>query len=208
MKVKVCGITSLEDALICEACGADALGFIFYRESKRYIKPEAAKEIIKSLSPFTMKVGVFVDEPIEGINLIASEIKFNAIQLSGNESPEYSSKIILPVIKGFRIKADFDFSIIKRYKNTAYLLDAFSSEEFGGTGKKFNWNLIPAHLKNKIILAGGVSVDNIENIYTEIKPAAVDLSSSLEKASGIKDKEKVVNFFKKFNSLRAKETSC
>ncbi len=208
MKVKVCGITNFEDALLCEACGADAVGFIFYNKSKRYIKPETTREIIKSLSPFTMKVGVFVDENVENINRIASEIKLNAIQLSGNESPENSSKIILPVIKGFRIKEDFDFSIIDRYKNTAYLLDAFSSEEFGGTGKKFTWDLIPAYLKNKIILAGGVSVDNIENIFRKIQPAAVDLSSSLEKAPGIKDKEKVVNFFEKFNLLRLKETSC
>jgi len=206
MKVKVCGITNIEDALMCEASGADALGFIFYANSKRYITPEDAQDIIKSLSPFTMKVGVFVNDPIDNINRIAAEIKLNAVQLTGEQAPNDLSKIFVPVIKTFRINSDFDFSIIGKYNNSAYLLDAFSSEEFGGTGKNFNWDLIPVQLKNKIILAGGISVDNIETIYRKIRPAAVDLSSSVEKAPGQKDKEKVALFFNKLNSLRKEET--
>ncbi len=202
MKIKVCGITNVEDALLCEACGADALGFIFYPKSKRYIKPDAAREIIKLLSPFTMKVGVFVNESSEDINRIASETRLNAVQLSGDESSEDLRKIFFQIIKAFRINNDFDFSIIEKYKSAAYLLDAFSLNDFGGTGRKFNWDLIPNHLKNKIILAGGVSTDNIETIFREIKPAAVDLSSSLEKEPGRKDKGKVEEFFKKFNYLR------
>ncbi len=202
MKVKVCGITNVEDALICEACGADALGFIFYRKSKRYIKPETAKEIIKSLSLFTLKVGVFVNEPAAVVNRIAAELKLTAVQLSGNEQPEEIERIFSPVIKAFRINNDFNFSSIEGYKNSTCLLDAFSLEDYGGTGKKFDWDLIPVNLRNKIILAGGISVGNIEIICKEIKPAAVDLSSSLEKEPGKKDKEKVLKFFEKFNLLR------
>jgi phosphoribosylanthranilate isomerase len=201
MKVKICGITNLDDALLCQTLGADVLGFILYPESKRYISPEDALKIIENLSPFTMKIGVFVNESSEKINGIASKLKLNAVQLHGNETPEIVSKIKYPVIKSFRIKEQFDFSVLHEYKNAYYLLDSFSKTQFGGTGIKFNWNVIPDNLKNKIILAGGVSVENIEEIFNTIKPAAVDLSSSLEYEPGKKNKDKVTEFFRKFNSL-------
>ena len=201
MKVKVCGITNLRDALLCESSGASALGFIFYPKSKRYISSEDALKIIENLSPFTIKIGVFVNESSEKINGIASELKLNAIQLHGEETPLSTAEIKFPIIKSFRIKEHFDFSILHKYKNAYYLLDSFSKNQFGGTGIKFNWNVIPDKLKNKIILAGGVSSDNIEEIFNTIKPAAVDLSSSLESEPGKKDKEKVKEFFRKFNSL-------
>ncbi len=203
MKVKVCGITNIEDALMCESFGAEALGFIFYKNSKRYISPESALKIIDSLSPFTMKVGVFVNELPDEVNKIAKEIKLNAVQLHGDETPDDSTKINYPVIKSFRIFNGFDFSILKKFANAFYLLDSHSELEFGGTGNKFDWNLIPSELKNKIILAGGISSDNIEELYKKINPAAVDLSSSLENKPGKKDKDKVKRFFEKLNSLKA-----
>ena len=202
MKIKICGITNSDDALFCESNGADALGFIFFRKSKRYIKPELAKNIITRLSPFTMKVGVFVNESVDFINETAAELNLNAVQLHGEESPELVSKITFPVIKSFRINNGFDFSILKKYSDNFLLLDTYSDAEYGGTGKTFNWKLIPHELKNKIILAGGISVDNIEEIFFNIKPAAVDLSSSLESEPGKKDKEKVKEFFKKINYLK------
>ena len=203
MKVKICGITNVEDALLCESLVADALGFIFYKRSKRFIAPETAGKIISELSPFTLKVGVFVNETAEEINEISKEIKLNAVQLHGEESPEIISKINLPVIKSFRIKNGFDFSILKRFENIPFLFDTYSEKEYGGTGKIFNWELIPGELRNKIILSGGVSINNIEEIYKKIKPAAVDLSSSLESGPGRKDSEKVKEFFKKINYLRS-----
>lgn len=205
-RVKVCGITLMEDALLCEALGADALGFIFYKKSKRYITPEKASSIINSLSPFTMKVGVFVNEPPEMINEIAFNLKLNAVQLHGDETPADAEKIFLPVIKSFRISGSFDFTVLNNYKNVFYLLDAFKHDEYGGTGSSFNWESIPEILRNKIILAGGVSEDNLEIIFKNIKPAAIDLSSSLEIEPGKKDKEKVKRFFNKLNSL--KENIC
>ncbi len=203
MKVKICGITNIEDALLCESLGADALGFIFYKGSKRFVEPDDAGKIISELSPFTLKVGVFLNESSEEINKTAKEIKLNAVQLHGNENPDMTSKINLPAIKSFRINDGFDFSILKEYENVSYLFDTYSEKEYGGTGKTFNWELIPDELRSKIILSGGISVNNIEEIYNNIKPAAVDLSSSLESKPGKKDKEKVKEFFKKINNLRS-----
>ncbi len=202
VKIKVCGITNLEDALISEECGADAVGFIFYKNSKRFIEPESAKEIICSLSPFTMKVGVFVNESPDFINETAKNLGLNAVQLHGEEEPELINKISYPKIKSFRINNDFDFSKLNEYSNTAFLFDTYSTSEYGGTGKPFDWRLIPGELKNKIILAGGISINNIEEIVNLIKPAAVDLSSSLESEPGKKNKEKVYEFFNKINYLR------
>lgn len=201
MKVKICGITNLNDALLCQSSGADALGFIFYPESKRYIPPEDALKIITNLSPFIMKVGVFVNELPDKINSIASKLKLNAVQLHGDETPETASKINYPVIKSFRITEQFDFSILQEYKNIYPLLDAYSKKQYGGTGISFNWEMIPEQYKNKIILAGGVSSDNIEEIMRDVKPAAVDLSSSLESEPGMKDKGKVTEFFRKVNGI-------
>jgi phosphoribosylanthranilate isomerase len=206
MKIKICGITNLEDALLCESLGADALGFIFYKNSKRYIAPENAYEIIKFLTPFTMKVGVFVNEPDSVTNNIACTAKLNAVQLHSDELPESINKITLPVIRSFRVDENFDYQALENFPDVYYLLDTYSKTEYGGTGKVFNWENIPGKYKNKIILAGGVSVDNLEEIYTKIKPAAIDLSSSLESEPGKKDPERVKEFFKKLNELKGR--SC
>ena len=210
MKVKICGTTNKEDALLAESLGADAVGFIFYRKSKRYISPETASEIIKSLSPLTLKVGVFVNENHEEINKIASKVKLNFVQLHGDENPDIIDKIEFPVIKTFRINGAFDSKILKEYlpvrqagKNVTFLFDSYSKEDFGGTGYKFNWDLIPKRLNGNFILAGGISVDKVEEIFYKIKPKAIDITSSLEKSPGIKDHKKLKEFFKKFNSLRS-----
>jgi len=202
MKIKVCGITNVEDALMCEYYGANALGFIFYEKSSRYVSPGTVSEIISYLSPFTMKVGVFVNESVENIDQVIHNIKLNAIQLHGDESPQMIENISIPVIKSFRVEEGFKFSILSKYNNAAYLLDTFSPDKLGGTGESFNWDLIPDDLRSKIILAGGVSSDNIEYIHKKIRPAAVDLSSSLEKEPGKKDEKKVEEFFYKVGNLR------
>ncbi|MDP4193681.1 MAG: phosphoribosylanthranilate isomerase [Bacteroidota bacterium] len=199
MIVKICGITNLEDALFCEQLGADMLGFVFYNKSKRFISFDSAKKIIEGLSPKTKKVGVFVNEPVEIVNLYAEKLKLNTVQLHGDETPEYAFQINHPVIKSFRITGNFDFSILGQYKNAMPLLDAFSNSQYGGTGKKFNWEVIPDRLKRQIILAGGISAKNIKFIQDNIKPYAVDLSSSLESEPGKKDHEKVTDFFSKID---------
>ena len=202
MKVKICGITNLDDALVCQELGADALGFIFYNKSKRFISTTKAAEIVKNLSPFIMKVGVFVNESPDTINRTASEVKLNAVQLHGDEDPEFLKKIPYQIIKSFRINNGFDFSVLHTYQNAWYLFDSFSEKAYGGTGRSFDWNVIPEGIRSNIILAGGVSSENIEDIYYKIKPAAVDVSSSLELEPGKKDIEKVEQFFKTINHLK------
>lgn len=203
MKVKVCGITNLNDAKLCEDCGADALGFIFYKGSKRYIEPEKATGIIQSLPPFIMKVGVFVNESEEEVNKVAIIAGLNAVQLHYDKEITSYSRINLPVINAYRVNDDFDFSVLYELRMQYFLLDAYSKDGYGGTGKKFDWTKIPDDLKNRIILAGGISIDNIEYIFNNIKPAAIDLSSSLEIEPGKKDHHKIKKFFEKLNSLKA-----
>ncbi|AFH50095.1 Phosphoribosylanthranilate isomerase [Ignavibacterium album JCM 16511] len=202
MKIKVCGITNLSDALLCEQLGADALGFVFYAGSKRQIMPNEASEIIKHLNPFTVKVGVFVDENPVLINDIVRTVGLNVVQLHGGETPEDISLIDVPVIKSFRVENNFDFSVLKYYSDSFILLDSFDKEELGGTGKTFNWSVIPDNIKSKIILAGGINSDNVEEVFNKVKPIAIDVSSSLEEYPGKKDKEKVIQFFNKINLLR------
>jgi len=197
MRVKICGITNLEDALICQKYGADALGFIFYPKSPRYISPEKSAEIIKKLSPFISKIGVFVNESADEVNRIAETAGLSMVQLHGSENPEYTKKIKYPVLKAFRIKDGFDFRQLDQYSDCSFLLDSFSKEAFGGTGQSFDWQLIPENLRNKIVLAGGVSLENIEEIYMETKPAAVDVSSALEDSPGKKSHSKIKKFLTK-----------
>ncbi|PIQ09670.1 MAG: N-(5'-phosphoribosyl)anthranilate isomerase [Ignavibacteriales bacterium CG18_big_fil_WC_8_21_14_2_50_31_20] len=204
MKIKICGITKLKDAQLCANLGADAIGFIFYPKSKRYIAPENAKSISLSLPPFVHKIGVFVNEEIEEVNRIAGLVKLTAVQLHGNESLEYISQINYPVIKSFGIDGDFDFSVLAEFNNCGIILDVKDTINFGGTGKQFDWNLIPKNIRNKIIIAGGVGINNIEEIHTNINPYGIDISSSVEVEPGIKDKDKLEKLFEKYNKVVAK----
>lgn len=201
MRIKVCGITNIDDALLCQQLGIDALGFIFYEKSKRNLDVKQAYNIIKELSPFILKIGVFVNESPEYINKVAAKIGLNVIQLHGEEPAEYIDKIHFPVIKSFRIKPDFDYEVLNSFKQCYFLLDSFSLSAHGGTGTRFNWDSIPKDLRSNIILAGGISVENIEVVCKKIKPAAIDVSSSLEEYPGKKDPVKVRTFMKKFSKL-------
>ena len=202
MKIKVCGITNIEDALRAEALGADALGFIFYKLSKRYVSPVEVKLITKELSPFTTKVGVFVNETLEQINKVSDETGINVVQLHGNEEPDILENLSHPAIKAFRVNDDFDFKKLDNFKDCSILLDAYSENDYGGTGQKFNWEIIPNHIRGIIILSGGISTENLDDIFKKIKPAAIDLSSSVETVPGKKDTVKMEEFFKKVNQLR------
>lgn len=201
MKVKICGITNLSDALLCEKLGANALGFIFHPKSKRYIESDKAKRIIKKLSPFTLKIGVFVNQSAKEINKISSITGLSAVQLHGDEKINFIEKINMPVIKAFRVSENFNFISLAKYKNLLWLLDSYSTNEYGGTGKKFDWDKIPISLRKNVVLAGGISAENIEYIAKIIKPYAVDVSSSLEKRPGKKDENKLQEFFNKINSF-------
>jgi phosphoribosylanthranilate isomerase len=189
-KIKICGITNLEDAQNAVSFGADAIGFIF-ANSPRNIKPEIAKFIIKNLKGDVLKVGVFVNELPNELIRIAEYCALDAIQLHGDEGPEYSSHLKnWQVIKAFRIKDASSLTPIPHYKDVfAYLLDTFSKDTYGGTGKTFNWNLaVKAKAFGKpIILSGGLGSNNVEEVLRIVRPYGIDISSSIEVRPGKKD---------------------
>jgi phosphoribosylanthranilate isomerase len=202
MRVKICGITNVDDALLCAELGADALGFIFYEKSRRYIEYKKAEEIIRSLPAFIAKVGVFVDQDLNEIKNISESIGLNALQLHHEILPAGLEKITSPIIRALRIKPGFDFTEVRSNIKYTYLLDTYSDKLLGGTGEPFNWEIIPVDIRSKIILAGGISIKNIVDVFEKIKPQGVDLSSSLESAPGKKDKNKLIEFFNIVNGLR------
>jgi phosphoribosylanthranilate isomerase len=202
MRIKICGITNLEDATMCQALGVDAIGFIFYPKSPRYINPQQAGQIIRNLHPFLSKIGVFVNESAGNINKIAKETGLDAVQLHGEEKPGITGKLVRPVIKAFRVNKHFEYALLKKYTNCSILLDSFSKMSYGGTGIRFDWELIPFELRAKIILAGGISEENISEIVSKILPTGIDISSSIEEFPGKKDHSKLIKFMNKVNKIR------
>lgn len=202
MKIKICGITNFEDAELACDLGADAIGFIFYNKSKRIVNTEIVKNIISNLPPFILKVGVFVNGEISMVNQIMRECKLNIAQLHGDENFEYIQKIHYPIIKAIGVSQNFEYNILKEFSNYNILLDTYNEKGFGGTGEKFNWSFIPSEIKSKIILAGGIKEENLEEIFTTVSPYAIDVSSYLEKYPGKKDKIKMISFFEKYNKLK------
>lgn len=202
MKIKICGITNKEDALMCERAGADALGFIFYNKSPRYVAPLIVSKISKELSPLTIKIGVFVNSTREEIEQIFNNANLNMVQLHGDETAEFFHSIKFPKIKAFRIDEKFNFDIINKFRNSNILLDAYSKNTYGGSGINFNWELIPDNIKSRIILAGGISKENLDTIFNKVKPAAIDVSSSLEISPGKKDETKIKEFMKTYNKFK------
>lgn len=201
-KVKICGITNLEDALISVKFGADALGFNFYQKSPRYITAEKALEIVEKLPKNVFKVGVFVNETLENIISIAEIAKLDAIQLHGEETPNFAQelkeKTDLEIIKAFRVSSVFKPEDVLQYQTDAVLLDAYNPKEHGGTGETFDWSIAKEVKKifPKMYLAGGLSPDNAANAIFEVKPFAVDVCSGIESIKGKKDKDKVEAFLK------------
>jgi phosphoribosylanthranilate isomerase len=202
-KVKICGITNLEDALLSAKFGADALGFNFYSKSARYISPEKAREIVEQLPPEVLKVGVFVNESLESICQIAETVKLDALQLHGEETPEFAAelkaKTNLEIIKAFRVSENFKTEDVLQYAVDAILLDAYSPKEHGGTGETFDWEIAKKvrEIFPKMYLAGGLSQDNIAQAIYNVKPFAVDTCSCLESSKGKKDLTKVSDFISK-----------
>jgi phosphoribosylanthranilate isomerase len=199
-KVKICGITNLEDALLSVKFGADALGFNFYLKSPRYILPEDAREIIEQLPKSVLKVGVFVNENFEKIVEIATIAKLDALQLHGEETPEFAkhlkAKTNLEIIKAFRVSPKFKPEDVLQYEVDAVLLDSYNSHEHGGTGEIFNWEIAKKvkEIFPKMFLAGGLSAENVADAEANVAPYGVDACSSLEREKGIKDFQKVRQF--------------
>lgn len=195
IKIKICGITNIEDARAASDLGADALGFIFYRESKRYVDPETVKDIISELPPFITKVGVFVKSDLNEIQSIKEKTGIDIAQLHGDETPEFCCSIPFKVIKVIRVKDKSDIGQVAQYPDQDILFDTYSDKEYGGTGENFNWELLKdLSLSGNLILSGGLNPDNVLDAVKIVRPYAVDVSSGVESEPGKKDYEKIEKF--------------
>lgn len=196
VKVKICGITSLQDALTAVEAGADALGFVFYSASPRHISPEQAAEIIRKLPPFVQTVGLFVNEYLSTVNSTADQCGLDVIQLHGEETPGYCGSIRRRVIKAFRIKDITTLEALQQYQVAGYLLDAWSPTAHGGTGQTFNWEIAAkaAQTGRNIILAGGLTPENVAESIRQVHPYGVDVSSGVESAPGRKNADQIKRF--------------
>lgn len=195
-RIKICGLTCIEDAICAAQMGADALGFIFVKESPRYITPKRVAGITKLLPPFVFRIGVFKDHDPEWIRKVFSMCKLHAVQLHGSEPPDYCLNLGVEFIKAFRIRDKDSLRQIPLYyknenettKNRPFLLDTFMSEKVGGTGRTFNWELaVDASKYGPVILSGGLNPENVSKAICMVKPFAVDTSSGIEIRPGKKD---------------------
>jgi len=194
-RVKFCGFTHQDDVAQAVALGADALGFVFYGPSSRYVSPEHAQTLTRSVPAFVTRVGLFVNEEAETVQRIFEIARLNLIQYHGEESPEFCDAIGLPYIKAFRVRKGMDLRTeMDRYPNASgFLLDAYVKGQPGGTGERFDWELIPqSHAP--IILAGGLTPDNAKDAIDQVAPWALDVSGGIETKPGRKDPDKMTRF--------------
>lgn len=204
VKVKICGITNLEDALASLFSGAEAIGFVFYDKSPRYIRPQQAKNISRILPQKIKRVGVFVNAEVAKVKRIAKLCNLDMLQFHGQESFEYCQKFKgYKVIKAFRIKAKEDLEGISGYKTFAYLFDNFSRTKLGGTGNKFNWKILAQAVRMEpvIFVSGGLTAGNVRQAVKLLKPDWVDVSSSLESRPGKKDHQKIKRFMQAIRAI-------
>jgi phosphoribosylanthranilate isomerase len=197
-RIKICGITRLEDAKAAIHAGCDALGFVFYKESPRYIALTAFKALASELPPFVTKVGLFVNADAAYIKEAIQSGFVNVIQFHGDETPDFCRQFKFPYIKAIAVSASVDLVQYEKnfYDAEALLLDAAHEYLKGGTGHTFDWNLIPLSLSKPIVLAGGLTVYSVKEAIKKVKPYAVDVSGGVEESKGIKDSRKIHEFIK------------
>lgn len=194
-RIKICGLTRPEDVDAAVAAGADAIGFVFYPKSPRYVTPEQAAALVRRLPPFVMAVGLFVNETPARLAAILEQVPLNLLQFHGDESPADCSRWGRPYIRAARVQPGLD---LVQYAADfggarALLLDAFV-EGYGGGGHVFDWRLIPPQLDLPVILSGGLNPDNVGDAVRRVRPVAVDVSSGVEAAKGIKDHQRMADF--------------
>jgi len=195
-RVKICGITRTEDALAAVNAGADALGFVFYAPSPRHISIQQASLIFDSLPPFINKVALFVNPSREEVDEALASLSIDVLQFHGDEDAAFCESFNKPYLKAIRVQPGTDFSkLAEDYKMASGLLfDAFDSKQYGGTGHTFDWSLLPNNYPTPLILAGGLTADNVCQAITETRPYAVDISSGVEQSKGLKDPQLIKQF--------------
>lgn len=197
-KVKICGITNTADGVAAAEAGADMIGLMFYERSPRHVSFATAAEISRALSPFTVKVGVFVNPDEDTVMRAIGECGVTLLQFHGEETPEFCAQFGVMSMKAFRIRNADSLLALPNYSTDAFLLDAYSPDAHGGTGAKFNWDLaIDAKKQGRpIFLAGGLTPENVGTAVEKVQPFGVDVSSGVESAPGKKDSAKVQAFIK------------
>ena len=197
VKIKICGITELDDALHAVDCGADALGFVFYERSPRAIPPDKAQAIIAKLPPFVTVVGLFVNEDSRIVREVADHCHLDVIQYHGDETPETVRKAPRRSIRALRIREDATLENLEAYPASGLLIDAWVAGAFGGTGVLSNWEIAAEIAKKRsLVLAGGLTPENVAAAIQAVRPYGVDVSSGVENAPGRKDKKKVAAFIR------------
>jgi phosphoribosylanthranilate isomerase len=199
MKVKICGITNVEDAEVAVWAGADTLGFVMYRKSPRFVEPAMARAIVAGLPPFVLPVGVFVNEEAERVRALMDECGLALAQLHGDESAQYCQNLGRPALKAIRLKDRGGFLALAEFHGRAnvrgFLIDAFSDHAYGGTGQTVDWTLAQEAARSApIILAGGLNPGNVAQAVQMVRPYGVDVSSGVEQRPGKKDPDKVKAF--------------
>jgi len=197
-RVKICGFTHPDDALTAVRLGADAIGLVFYPPSPRHLDIDTARKIVSALPPFATAVGLFVDEDEVVVREILEKVRIDLIQFHGEESPDYCRRFGKPYIKAVRMRSETDLAtVVDTYSDAAgFLLDAWHPDAKGGTGHCFDWDLIPKECRQSVILAGGLTSDNVGEALRTVGPYAVDVSSGVEAGKGIKDAGKMAAFLK------------
>ncbi|MDR3158676.1 MAG: phosphoribosylanthranilate isomerase [Zoogloeaceae bacterium] len=195
LPIKICGLTRAEDVSAAAAAGADAVGFVFYRQSPRYVNPRTAAALARHLPPFMAAVGLFVNAAEAEIEAALATVPLNLLQFHGDESPEECERWQRPYIRAARVTPEMDLpACARRFASArALLLDAFT-ENYGGGGRTFDWSLIPPELPLPLILSGGLTPENVGEAIRRVRPAAVDVSSGVEAATGIKDHRRMTGF--------------
>ena len=195
-KVKICGITRREDADAAMSEGAAAIGFIFVRSSPRYIDPDAAREIIRSLPPFVTPVGVLADASRSEALALVANTGVRCLQLHDRRHTDDLGDFPIPYYEVFRVSPEFRLELLKGSKGNAFMLDTFVEGKLGGTGKTFDWNIaIQAKQYGRVILSGGINPENVGDAIRRVAPYAIDVSSGVERSAGIKDHAKIRQLF-------------
>ena len=210
IRVKICGITSIEDAQdVCHS-GVDAIGLVFYEKSSRNVSISKAKDICNSLPPFVNTVGLFLNASTDFVNAVLANIPIDLLQFHGSESPEYCASFNHPYIKAIGMKNIDSFDKFnrsaKQYPNAkGFLVDSHATGKAGGTGETFEWDNVPINYEKPIILAGGLTPDNIANAIHQAPVYGYDLSSGVESKPGIKDKEKIVQLMNEVKRVQCEK---
>lgn len=195
-RVKICGVTRAEDALTAAAHGCDAIGLVFYPPSRRWIDPAAAADIAAAVPPFVTVVGLFVDAPPQEIKSVLRRVRLDMLQFHGSETAAECARHGMPYLKAVRVRPETNLlQYAESYPDAkALLLDAYVAGQPGGTGQRFDWNLIPRTLPLPVVLAGGLSAGNVATAIEAVRPYAVDVSGGVENNQGIKDAAKIAAF--------------